>query len=125
MQGREAPSQSLIEILRWSRRLDPGEREKRTADRDQPVAVEFVATSISSGYDGPDQRPGNERFLANNPQIRFNNNQRGYVRHVVTPARWQADFRVLDKVSVADGRLTTRRSFVVESGRAALLDAGS
>ena len=39
------------------------------------------------------------------------------------PDRWQADFQVLDKVSVPDGRMTTRKSFVVESGKSGLADA--
>ena len=32
-------------------------------DRDRPVAVEFVATSISSGGDGQDVRPGSDTIL--------------------------------------------------------------
>jgi alkaline phosphatase D len=42
---------------------------------------------------------------------------------VVTAQRWQADYQVLDKVSVPDGRMTTRKSFVVESGNSRLVDA--
>jgi alkaline phosphatase D len=57
------------------------------------------------------------------PYVKFFNSQRGYVRNVVTPERWQADFQVLDKVSVPDGRLSTRKSFVVENGKSALADA--
>ena len=40
----------------------------------------------------------------------------------MTPNRWQADFQVLDKVSVPDGRVSTRKSFVVESGKSGLAE---
>ena len=55
--------------------------------------------------------------------IKFFNNQRGYVRHVVTPNRWQADFQVLEKVSVRDGHVSTRKSCVVEHGKSGLVNA--
>jgi alkaline phosphatase D len=42
---------------------------------------------------------------------------------VVTPDRWQADFQVLDKVSVRDGHISTRKSFVIEHGKNGLTDA--
>ena len=41
----------------------------------------------------------------------------------MTPDHWQADFRVLDKVSVGDGHVSTRKSFVVEHGKSGLADA--
>ena len=47
-------------------------------DKDKPVAVEFVSTSISSGGDGQDIRPGSDKILAENPQLKFVNDQRGY-----------------------------------------------
>jgi alkaline phosphatase D len=40
---------------------------------------------------------------AANPQLKFNNSQRGYVLCEVTPERWRTDFKVLDKVTVPDG----------------------
>jgi alkaline phosphatase D len=81
------------------------------------LGVEFVATSISSGGDGFDTNDAFQAGLAHNPHVKFFNNQRGYVRHVVTPERWQADFQVLDRVSGRDGQVSTRKSFVVEHGR--------
>ena len=48
---------------------------------------------------------------------------RGYVCHVVTPDRWQVDFQVLDKASVRDGHVSTRKGFVVEHGQSDLVDA--
>jgi alkaline phosphatase D len=97
------------------------------ADFDQPssptLGVEFVATSITSGGDGADVSPETPAILSQNPHIKFFNNQRGYVRHVVTPDRWQAEFRVLDRVSVRGESVKTRRTFVVEAGRPVLSDA--
>ena len=92
-------------------------------ERSPALGVEFIATSITSLGDGFDVNARFKAFLAQDPHIRFLNGQRGYVRHVVTPERWRADYRVVDKVSSPDGRIATRRSFVVESGRSALLDA--
>lgn len=94
------------------------------ADFDNPasktVGVEFVATSISSNGDGNDQPKTVPDLMSANPHLKFFNNQRGYVRHQVTATHWQADYQVLDKVSVRDGTVKTRASFVVESGKPAL-----
>jgi alkaline phosphatase D len=87
------------------------------------LGVEFVATSISSGGDGFDTNDRSQALLAQDPHIKFFNNQRGYVRHAVTPDRWQADFRVLDRVSVGRGQMSTRKSFVVEHGKNRLTEA--
>ena len=101
-----------------------GELKKDFDDqRSATLGVEFVATSISSGGDGFDTNDSFQALLAQAPHIKFFNNQRGYVRHVVTPDRWQADFRVLDKVSVGDGHVSTRKGFVVEHGKNGLADA--
>ncbi|MDJ1157018.1 alkaline phosphatase D family protein [Chelatococcus sp. SYSU_G07232] len=101
-----------------------GELKKNFDDeKSATLGVEFVATSITSGGDGFDTNDTFRALMTQDPHIKFFNNQRGYMRHVVTPQRWQADYQVLDKVSVPDGRLSTRRSFVVESGSGGLLDA--
>ena len=55
--------------------------------------------------------------------MKFFNGQRGYMRYVVMLDRWQADYPVLEEVSVPDGRLSTRKSFVIENGKSALVDA--
>jgi alkaline phosphatase D len=101
-----------------------GELKKDFEDPNSPtLGVEFVATSISSGGDGFDTNDSLTAALGENPHIKFVNNQRGYVRHVVTPERWQADFQVLDRVSGPDGRVSTRQSFVVEYGKNGLASA--
>lgn len=101
-----------------------GELKRNFADEKSPsLGVEFVATSISSDGDGLDINSRYKALLQQDPHIKFYNDQRGYVRHVVTPERWQADFQVLDKVSTRDGRMSTRKRFVVENGNSKLLDA--
>lgn len=82
----------------------------------RPVAAEFVTTSISSSGDGVDQRPDGRRYLADNPFLKFNNAQRGYVVCDVTAEAWRTEFKVLDKVSERNGTLTTRAVYAVESG---------
>ena len=101
-----------------------GELKKNFADeKSATLGVEFVATSISSLGDGFDINDNFKALSQQDPHMKFFNGQRGYVRHVVTPERWQADYQVLDKVSVPDGRLSTRKSFVVENGKSGLAEA--
>jgi alkaline phosphatase D len=88
----------------------------------KPLAVEFVATSISSSGDGQDQSDTAKGVLSVNPQLKFINQQRGYVVCDVTPDRWEATFRVMDKVSAPDGVVSTRARFVVESGAQSFSD---
>ncbi|MDP1777869.1 MAG: alkaline phosphatase D family protein, partial [Brevundimonas sp.] len=88
-----------------------------------PIASEFVATSISSSGDGQDQRADGRRYLADNPFLKFNNAQRGYVVCDVTPERWQTEFKVLDKVSERGGTLSTRAKLAVASGDARVVAA--
>lgn len=88
-----------------------------------PVAAEFVTTSISSSGDGQDQRADGRRYLSDNPFLKFNNAQRGYVVCDVTPERWQTEFKVLDKVSERGGSLTTRAKLAVASGDARIVAA--
>jgi alkaline phosphatase D len=88
------------------------------ADAKAPaVGTEFVGTSITSGGDGMDMNPAVQAYLPENPHIHFFNAQRGYVRCVVTPERWQSDYRVVPFVTRPDAPISTRASFVVESGR--------
>ncbi|MFC0634842.1 alkaline phosphatase D family protein [Brevundimonas balnearis] len=89
----------------------------------RPIATEFVTTSISSSGDGVDQRPDGVRIQAQNPFLKFNNAQRGYVVCDVTHERWRTDFKVLDKVSTPGGVLTTRRSLAIEAGNPTLVEA--
>jgi alkaline phosphatase D len=81
-----------------------------------PVATEFIGTSISSGGDRTIATVfgGN----ANNPHVRLTDNHHGYVRCTLTPTLWQSDYRVVPSVLVQDAPISTLASFVVEQGRA-------
>jgi alkaline phosphatase D len=98
------------------------------ADFDRPrsavVGTEFVGTSISSGGDGIDTRPEVERLKGENPHLKFFNGQRGYVRCNLTSRRWQTDFCVVSAVTVPDGALSTRATFIVEAGKPGAVRAG-
>lgn len=80
------------------------------------AAVEFVATSISSGGDGADKRVGADTIMAASRELRFSNDQRGYLICDLTPARWQTEFRVIDRVSERGGAISTRAALTVERG---------
>ena len=87
------------------------------------LGVEFLTTSISSGGDGSSSVKNSDAIYADNPHLKFVGNERGYTRHVVTPQRWQADLRVVERVSVPGAPVVTRKSFVVEAGRPGLAEA--
>ncbi|MBN8829117.1 MAG: alkaline phosphatase D family protein [Sphingomonadales bacterium] len=89
-------------------------------DRDRPVAVECVITSISSGGDGQDLRPGSDRMLANNLQLKFINDQRGYGLCEVTPEAWKTHFMVLDKVTEPGLPIKRRATMTMPRGSATL-----
>ncbi|WP_445632402.1 Alkaline phosphatase [Nostoc sp. DSM 114161] len=77
------------------------------------VGSEFVCTSISSGGNGSDTIPG---YIAENPQVKFYNNRRGYVRCNVTPTTWKADYLALSEVETPFGTISKKASFVVTDG---------
>jgi alkaline phosphatase D len=83
----------------------------------QCLAAEFVGTSISSGGDGMDSTKRAEDVLSANPQVRYFNGQRGYVRCEVTAQSWRTDYRVLPYVTRPGAPITTHSSFTVEPGR--------
>jgi len=88
-----------------------------------PIAVEFVSTSITSGGDGQDQSDGAKALVANNPQLKFINQQRGYVICDVTPERWQSEFKVIDRISTPGGTMSTRTKLAVAAGAGVLATA--
>ncbi|KOX15695.1 alkaline phosphatase [Nocardiopsis sp. NRRL B-16309] len=90
------------------------------ADFDDPdsatVATELVGTSFTSGGDGLDQRPTDAVQLRENPHIHYLNRRRGYVRNVVTPTEWTADYRVVDYVSEPGAPIGDLARFVIDEG---------
>ncbi len=85
---------------------------------DPVVATEFVGTSISSSGDGSEVRKDTSGVLAENPFVKFYNGERGYVTCDVTPDRWTSHYRTVPYVSKPGAPIVTRRTFVVENGRA-------
>jgi alkaline phosphatase D len=89
------------------------------------VATELVGTSITSGGDGSDLPESMRPVLAENPFVKFHNDQRGYVVCRVTPKELRADFRVVPFVTRRGAPIATRESFVVENGRPGAQRVGS
>ena len=82
----------------------------------EPVAVEFTNTSISSGGDGRGVVPWWEHARADNPQVAFHADRRGYVACEVTPDAWRTDFMTVDTVEREHGTLSRGGTVVVERG---------
>lgn len=80
------------------------------------IATELVATSLSSGGNGPEKPAGLDRILATNPGVKYHNGERGYIRCTVTPREWRSDFMVIDDVLAPGGRTFPRAAFVIQSG---------
>lgn len=85
-------------------------------DGDKPVGVECVVSSISSDGDGQDRRSGYDKMMALNPQLKFNNSQRGYGVCEVTSDAWKTNFMVVDKVSTPGGTLSRKATAIVAAG---------
>ena len=88
----------------------------------EPVATEFIGTSISTGGD----RTLSTVFggNANNPHLQFSDNHHGYVRCRSRRNSWRADYRVVPTViEPVDGGISTLASFVVEAGQAGAVQA--
>jgi len=85
--------------------------------RSETVAVEFTNTSITSGGDGAEVSANWDAVRAANPHIKYHSARRGYVAITATPATMQADFKVLDKVTVPDQPTRIGGSLVVEAGK--------
>jgi alkaline phosphatase D len=88
--------------------------------KSQTVGVEFVGTSITSSGDGADAADKAQSAMAENPHIRFHNQQRGYVSCTATKTQLRADYRIVPYVTKPGAPLQTRASFVVLDGKAGL-----
>ncbi len=95
------------------------------ADPSSPVvAAEFTGTSLTSGGDGVDTYARGAELLAANPDLKFFNAQRGYVRVEVDRQLWRTDFRVVPYVSRPGAPVFTRASYVVAHGVPGVVPAG-
>ena len=83
----------------------------------EPVANEFVVTSITSGGDGEDQRQRTVAIQEENPaSLKWHNAQRGYVICDVGREQWTTEYKTIDRVSERGGVLSTRQRMVVTHG---------
>ncbi|MBW4331168.1 alkaline phosphatase D family protein [Stakelama sp. CBK3Z-3] len=87
------------------------------------VASEFVSTSITSGGDGHDLRPGNEEIMRDNPFLHWTNDRRGYLLSDITRDAWTGHFRVVDAITRRDAPIATAARWAVQSGQAGLVSA--
>ena len=87
-------------------------------DYDDPtsrtVGSELVCSSISTGGNGADSASGTHPWLRWNPQVRLQNNLRGYVNTTITRESLFADFRCIRAVQTKDAEVFTRASFTIE-----------
>jgi alkaline phosphatase D len=70
------------------------------------VAVEFLASSISSGGNGKGEA-GLDHFFRNNPNLDLYTDRRGYQLFDITPTRWTTDVKVMDAVETPGGSART------------------
>jgi alkaline phosphatase D len=118
--NRRAGPEEVHQMDKWDGYVASREAEVKADSRDptsEPIATEFVGTSISSGGDGSDTNARGAAMLAENPHMKFYNAQRGYVRCALTPERWTSDYRVVEYVTRTDAPIRTRAAFVIEDGR--------
>jgi alkaline phosphatase D len=88
-----------------------------------PVATEFLGTSISSEGDSIPAAPivpGD----ANNPHVLFEDYHRGYVTVTLDPDLWSTEFRGVASVVTRTPVASPLATFVVENGRAGAQRAG-
>ena len=86
----------------------------RAPERGPIVGVEMVATSISSGgLVNPALTP----LLTAIPDVvDADLAHRGWIKHTVTPERWQAEYRIVDDVKVADSPVGVHATYEVIAG---------
>ncbi|WP_086820746.1 alkaline phosphatase [Allokutzneria sp. NRRL B-24872] len=114
--AKERGVRNLVSIAGDLHRSVASELREDYAAPSPVVGTEFVGTSVTSGRDGMDHDQVGRTILAENPHVKFHNFQRGYVRCEVNAAQWVADYRVADRVTVANGTVTSRSKLTVEDG---------
>jgi alkaline phosphatase D len=82
------------------------------------VGVEFVGTSISSGGDGSERSWMTEAQHGENPHVKWQNSQRGYVSCVVSAGEWRAHYRTVPFVTQPNAPIVTASSWRVRNGSA-------
>jgi alkaline phosphatase D len=80
------------------------------------IGTELLGTSISSDGD-PFVEQTQFTPPAKNPQLRFFDNHRGYVRCTLERTRLTADFRAVSTVRKPTATVSTTATFVVDDGK--------
>ena len=88
-----------------------------TDPRSETIGVEFTNTSISAAGDGAEVAANWEQVKSANPHIRYHSSRRGYIACTATPSMMQADFKVLERVTVPGAPARVGGSLVVEAGK--------
>jgi alkaline phosphatase D len=89
-----------------------------TNPKSPTVGVEFTNSSVTSGGDGSEVQPTWDVLRRDNPHITYHSNRRGYIACTATQTTMRADFRTVDRVTIANQPARTARTMVVEAGRA-------
>lgn len=88
------------------------------------IGVEFLGTSISSDGDGADQARDSDAILKANPHVKFFSDYRGYVRCRADASGFQADYRLVPRVSKKNAPVYTRASYRTLNGDPGLFKVG-
>jgi alkaline phosphatase D len=84
------------------------------------IGAEFVGTSIASGGDGSDRSWASDALLADNPHLKWQNAQRGYVSCVVSAVEWRADYRTVPFVTRPGAPIVTASRWHLRNGVAGI-----
>lgn len=90
--------------------------------RDRVVASEFVSTSITTNGDRADDNRA-AAMLANNPFVKWINDQRGWVLTEITPDAATGEYRTVETVTRRDAPVTTAAKWAVAAGKPGLVRA--
>jgi len=93
--------------------------ERDEAPDGKGVAVEFLATSISSGGNGRGD-DGFTHILENNPNFDLYTDRRGYQIFDITDESWTTDVKVMDEIEKPGGTIRTLVRYQVTPDRAEL-----
>jgi alkaline phosphatase D len=82
-----------------------------------PVAAEFVVTSISSGGDGRDAWESVPANMSENPHLKWHTARRGYHVSEVRPDAWHTTYREVPVVTTPGAPVRTVSEWRTENGR--------
>jgi alkaline phosphatase D len=88
-----------------------------------PVAAEFVVTSISSGGDGADAWEEVPANMSENPHLKWHTARRGYHVSEVRADTWETTYREVPVVTTPNGPVRTATVWRTEHGRPGITQA--